>query len=252
MLARQAEDDKKREARILDAGVGVELPPHSIFRRAIEDDNIDSRVIYAIKQGFLCPNGARLWSAYFSKIDWENDGHLFERILLKKWGESGVEGFIKLHGDNLVESIFRFLSYQDIDYINTYSGPLTILVNIGLSDSRDYTPFDFACARVYGVDPHETAMRCDTDYAKENFETMIHAIYDASIFVNESSFNQRSTCPGIEYSPEKKIIKESAMCAIYLSRFFTDRQWAEICQSNIWLLVKDIVAVLKSSRPVAA
>lgn len=250
--ALRAEEDRKKEAMLKAAGVGAGLPYNSIFRQSVAEGRVDSTVIWTISQGFIHPNGSMLWSAYFSKIDWENDGHLFEPFLQKSYGENALAHFKEYHRDTMTRDVFHYLSGQRIEYVNKFSTGETHLVNVGLTDSRDYTPFNFACAKVYGVDPREDVARCDVNYAKENFETMIDAIYDASVFICESPCNRRSSCPGIEYDHKKSTIKESALCAAYLSRFFTDRQWAEICKSNIWLLVKDIVAVRKSPRPVAA
>lgn len=251
-LRRRLGEEKEKEAMLVSAGVGYGLPRNSIFRRAVADGQVDSTIISAITNGLLYPNGSAIWSAYFSKIDWDNDGHLFEPFLRKDYGENALAHFKAHHNNTMTADIFRLLSDERIDYVNKHVGPGTHLVNIGLTDSRDYTSFSFACAKMYGVDGHERAERCDIDFAKENFETMAETIYDASVFISESSFRARSACPAIEFDSRKDILKESAICAVYLSRFFTERQWSEICESNIWMLVKDIVAARNGAPNIAA
>lgn len=250
------EKEAKREAEIAAmlkaVGVGVSLPQESIFREAVADKDT-RKIINIVKNGMICPNGAILWSAYFSKVDWEVDGYLFSPCLEKRCGKNALEIFRKLYKkDEMTRSVFDYLSPGEIERINTLSSSETYLVNIGLSDSRDYTTFNTACARVYGVDNQEKAPRIDMRFAKENFNVMVDTLYDAAVFISESPCNRSSQCPALERGDRKSHIKESAECIMYLSSFFTDDEWEDICRSNIWLLVKDIVAVRRPSRPVAA
>ena len=243
--------DEEARKRMQESGVGDVLQWNSAFKYSIERGVVASEVISAISHGFLIPNGSLYWSGYFSKIDWANDGHLFEPLLKKSYGDDALSNFLEYNESNATLSIFGYLTNKAIEDINKLVGNGTHLVNIGLTDSRDYTAFSYACAKVYGYDSQEPAEIVDREFAKEHLFTLVDALHDAAVFIHEAPCRVQSSCPGLEHWASKKVIEATARSIPYLSNYFTDRDWQEICRSEIWLLVKDIISVRKS-RGVAA
>lgn len=242
-MARAESENKEMESRLLAFEGWKDLPHNSVFRASIERGEVLHQVISAIRYGLLIPNGSTPWSAYFSKIDLKNDGHLFEPSLRKIYGDDALDHLLKYGTCSASVAILRCLTPNSIEDINRRAGIGTRLVNIGLTDSRDYTPLSCACARVYGYEKKESCLIVDVDFAKENLPTFIDVLYDAAVFIYQNVERKRSPCPGIEHWATESGIRESAKSIAYLSKYFNERHWIEICESEIWLLVKDIVSV---------
>lgn len=249
---RRAESEAIRDARIKAAGVGGGLPWNSIYREAIADERITPYLLESIKDGLLSPNGSLLWSAYFSKIDWDADGYLFEPALQRRWG-GGVEAVLAIErSESPIYRAMQQLSEVDIDTINKKSSQNTNLIIVGMTESRDYTSFASACRVVYGTDPGIYIQHADIAFARANFGVMVDALYDAAVFVAHNSGRYRAICPGLEHNDTMAQLEEVCRVVMYVSRFFTDEDWAKVTQSPIWLLVKDMVSVRKASRNLAA
>ena len=248
---KKKDEEVSGNEKIKKLGIGMRLPPNSDFRAAIVNDKVDNGVMSSITRGLLFPNGTRIWSSYFSKINWEEDWQLFDDILKERYSKDGFAAFKKHHGDTLTRDVFDYLYPTAIVEINKNSTSSTNLVNIGLTDSRDYSDFAWACSKIYEKESWPKINVVSVEFAKENIKSFADVICDAAIYVLESNCLSRAHCSGL-VCPTRCAIIDSAESIPHISKYISDYQWEEIARSPIWHLVKDVVALRKLLQQNAA
>ena len=249
------------EKRVRQVLPNSKLAPNSLFRHAIEN-NCTQYVVDIVMCGLVEPNGTVVWSSYFSKIDFDEDGYLFEGRLRYICGGlcKTIKQFCESYKDESKTVMISSLQYarghksvdEIVDEINSMSSAGTSIIIIGLTDSRDYSTFEYACATAYGHDNRESGRFVTTEFARDNFQTFVDVLCDAAKFVRRSNCRIDSSCPGIKHWNDILRIDEISKCILHVSKMFSDSEWERICTSHIWHLVKDVVALRKFLQQTAA
>ena len=245
------------EKRVQQVLPNSKLAPNSLFRHAVEN-NCTHYVVDIVTDGLADPNGTIVWSSYFSKIDFDEDGHLFEGRLRYIFGGcyKTIRQLCEENKDRSKELVLSSLQYargyESVDELNSRSSAGTSIIIVGLTDSRDYSTFGYACATAYGHDYRDSGNFVTTEFARDNFQTFVDVLCDAAKFVQRSGCYIKSSCHGIKHWNDILRIDEIARCILHVSKMFSDREWEIICTSHIWHLVKDVVALRKLLQQNAA
>lgn len=225
-----------------DAGVGLGLSQHSYFRQAVAKKLPPPPDM--LERGIATPNGSLVWTAYFSKIDWEKDESLFDvsESLKKGIEKFGREGYLM----RILEETFTYASAsKKVAEINKKAKGNTYIVYVGSTISRDYSPLSWACGEVYGVDHEDRSEIVSVDWAKSHIDLYADILLDSAEFVRTHAHICRTGCYGLENGIDWEKMDQVKDCLLYATRYMNDRDWGQLVRSPIWLLAKDIEYVTR-------